>query len=158
MEANKTYGEKAWRQLQRNTVSNIEQVLEAKPHKAATVRPPTTKTIKIRWTRHAGHCWNGFISDVLLWTPSRGQVKAGRSALTYIQQLCADTRCSPKDLPEAMDDWWGGERGSGISTLMAWHDDDDDDDGVVLFPLQLDINVLLTRFICVSAMRFESHR
>ena len=42
MEANKTAGEKAWRQLHKNPVSNIGQVLEATPHKAATVRPPTT--------------------------------------------------------------------------------------------------------------------
>ena len=44
------------------------------------------------------------ISDVL-WTPSHGQAKAGRPARTYIQLLCADTRCSPEDLPEAMNDW-----------------------------------------------------
>ena len=42
IDANKTYGEKAWRQLQKNAASNIEQVLEAAPHKAAAVRPPTT--------------------------------------------------------------------------------------------------------------------
>ena len=39
---NWTYGEKVWRQLHKNAASNIEQVLEAAPHKAATVRPPTT--------------------------------------------------------------------------------------------------------------------
>ena len=33
---------KARRQLHKNTVSNTEQVLEAAPHKAAAVRPPTT--------------------------------------------------------------------------------------------------------------------
>ena len=32
-----------------------------------------------------------------------------------------------KTLTEAMDDREGGERGSGISVLMAWHDDNDDD-------------------------------
>ena len=36
------YGEKTWRQLHKNAVSNTEQVLEASPHKAAAVRPPTT--------------------------------------------------------------------------------------------------------------------
>ena len=44
------------------------------------------------------------ISDVLLWTPTYGQAKAGRPARTYIQQLCADTGCSPEDLSEAMND------------------------------------------------------
>ena len=37
--------------------------------------PPMTKTIKIRQTRNAGHCWrsrNKLISDVFLWTPFHG--------------------------------------------------------------------------------------
>ena len=42
MDANETVGEKAWRQLHKNAASNIEQVLEATPHKAAAVRLPTT--------------------------------------------------------------------------------------------------------------------
>ena len=65
--------------------------------------PPITKTIQVRWTRHAGHCWRSkdeFVSDVLLWTPKYGQ--AGQPARTYIQQLCEDTGCKPEDLPEAM--------------------------------------------------------
>ena len=33
---------KAWRQLHKNAVSNIGQVLETAPHKAAAIRPPTT--------------------------------------------------------------------------------------------------------------------
>ena len=42
--------------------------------------PPITKTIQVRQTRHAGHCWRSrdeLISDVLLWTPSYGRSKAG---------------------------------------------------------------------------------
>ena len=69
--------------------------------------PPITKTIQVRQTRHAGHCWrikDELISDVLLWTPTYSQAKAGRPAQTYIQQLCEDTGCNPEDLPEAMND------------------------------------------------------
>ena len=69
--------------------------------------PPITKTIQVRRTRHAGHCWrckDELISDVLLWTPTYGCAKAGRPARTYIQQLCEDTGCNPEDLPEAMND------------------------------------------------------
>ena len=69
--------------------------------------PPITKAIKVRWTRHAGHCWRSrdeLISDVLLWIPSHGRAKAGWSAQTYIQQLCEDTGYSSEDLPEAMND------------------------------------------------------
>ena len=69
--------------------------------------PPITKTIQVRLTRHAGHCWRSkdkLISDVFLWTPTYGRTKAGRPARTYIQQLCEDTECCPEDLPEAMND------------------------------------------------------
>ena len=69
--------------------------------------PPITKTIQVRRTRHAGHCWRSkdeLISDVLQWTPAYGQTKAGQPARTYIQQLCEDTECSPEDLPEVMND------------------------------------------------------
>ena len=70
-------------------------------------QPPIKKTIQVRRTRHAGHCWRSrdeLISDVLLWTPSHARAKAGRPARTYIQQLCEDTGCSPEDLPGAMND------------------------------------------------------
>ena len=69
--------------------------------------PSITKTIQVRRTRHAGHCWRSrdeLIRDVLLWTPSYGRAKAGQPARTSIQQLCDDTGCSPEDLPEAMND------------------------------------------------------
>ena len=70
--------------------------------------PPITKTIQARRTRHAGECWRNrdeLISDILIWTPTYGRAKAGRSARTYIQQLCEDTGCSSEDLPEVMNDW-----------------------------------------------------
>ena len=38
-------------------------------------------------TRHARHCWkskNEFMSDVLLWTPTRGQTSVSQPAKTYI--------------------------------------------------------------------------
>ena len=91
-------------------------------------QPPTTKTIQVRRTRHAGHCWRSrdeLIRDVLLRTPTHGRAKAGRPARTMFvlvvlllhvmlfacscwsscfQQLCEDTGCCPEDLPKAMDD------------------------------------------------------
>ena len=69
--------------------------------------PPITKTIQVRRTRHAGHCWRSrdeLIRDVLLWIPTHGRAKAGRPARTYIQQLCEDTGFCPEDLPRAMND------------------------------------------------------
>ena len=68
--------------------------------------PPTTKTIKVRQIRHAEHCWRSkdeLISNILLWTPSHEQAKAGQPARTYIQQLCVDTGYSLEDLPGTMD-------------------------------------------------------
>ena len=69
--------------------------------------PPITKTIQVRRTRYAGHCWRSrdeLISDELLWTPIHGRAKAGRPARTYIQKLWEDTGCCPEDQPEAMND------------------------------------------------------
>ena len=80
--------------------------------------PPITKTIQVRRTRHAGHCWRSkdeLISDVLICTPTYGQAKAGRPARTYIQQLCEDTeamndrekwRESVRDIRAGGTTWW----------------------------------------------------
>ena len=106
--------------------------------------PSITKTIQIRRTRHAAHCWRSrdeLISDVLLWTPTHGQEKAGRPARTYVQQLCEDTECSPEDLPDAMNDrekwqervrdiratsttwwwWWCPRKWSGLNRISHPH-------------------------------------
>ena len=69
--------------------------------------PPITKIIRVRRTRHTGHCWRSrdeLISDVLQWTPAYDQAKAGQPTRTYIQQLSEDTGCSPEDLAEGMND------------------------------------------------------
>ena len=71
---------------------------------------PIRKTIKIRWTRHVGHCWRSryeLISDVLQQTLSHGRTMSGWPAQTYIQQLCTNTGCIPEDLPETMDNMEG---------------------------------------------------
>ena len=128
MDSNKMAGEEARRQLHKNAVSNLEQVLAATPHKKHQLYghlPSITKTIQVRQTRHAVHYWRSrdeLISDVLLWTPTYGWAKAGRPAWTYIQQLCEDMGCGPEDLPESMNDrekWW--ERVKDIhATSTTW--------------------------------------
>ena len=128
MDANKTAGEEARRQLHKNAACNPEQVLAATPHKTPTVRPPApiTKTIQVRRTRHAGHCWRSrdeLIRDVLLWIPTHGRAKAGWPAQTYIQQLCEDTRCCPEDLPRAMNDreeWRERVRDIRATSMIWW--------------------------------------
>ena len=88
---------------------------------------PITKTIKIRRIRHAGYCWRSrdeIIRDLLLWTPLYGHAKTGQPARTDILQLCADTGCSPEDLPEAMDDreeWREGVRNICADCATWWY-------------------------------------
>ena len=128
VDANKMAGEEARRQLHKNAARNIEQVLAATPYKTPTIWPPgpITKTIQVRRTRHAGHCWRSrdeLISDVLLWTPTYGRAKAGWPSRTYIQQLWEDTGCSPEDLPEAINDkekWWERVRDIRASGTTCW--------------------------------------
>ena len=114
------YGCTTWtltKQLEKQLDGNYTKMLRAilnkswwqhtTKHQLYIPLPPITKTIQVRLTRHAGHCWRSrdeLISDVLLWTPTYGRAKAGRPAWTYIQQLCEDMGCSPEDLPEAMND------------------------------------------------------
>ena len=87
--------------------------------------PPITKTIQARRTRHAGPCWRSrdeLISDVLQWTPTYAQAKAGRPARTYIQQISEDTRCSPEDLPEAINDRekWRERVRDNLASRTTW--------------------------------------
>ena len=92
-------------------------------HQLYSHLPPITKTIQVRLTRHAGHCWRSrveLISDVLLWTPIYGRTKTERSARTYIQQLCEDTGCSPEDLPVAINDREKWRESQGYPCW--WHD------------------------------------
>ena len=87
--------------------------------------PPITKTIQVRRTRHAGHCWRSrdeLISDVLPWTPTYGREKAGRPTRTYIQLLCWGY--GMKTCQRRWTIGKSGERGSGISVALARHGDD----------------------------------
>ena len=123
------YGCTVWKltqQMEKKLDGNYTRMLRAifnkswrhhsKNHQLCGHQPPVTKIIKVRRTRHAGHCWrirDELISDILQWSPSYGRAKAGRTARTYIQQLCEDTGCSPEDLPEVMNDReeWGDCQG-----------------------------------------------
>ena len=88
--------------------------------------PPITKTIQVRRTRYAGHCWRSrdeLIRDVPLWTPTYSWAKAGQPAWTYMQQLCEDMGCSPEDRPEAMNDrekWWERVRDIRADGTIWW--------------------------------------
>ena len=114
------YGCTTWtltKRLEKKLDGNYTRMLRAILNKSWRQHPtkhqlyghllPITKTIQVRRTRHTGHYWRSrdeLISDVLPWTPTYGRAKAGRPVRTYIQQLCEDTGCSPKDLQEAIND------------------------------------------------------
>ena len=114
------YGCTTWtltKQLEKKIDGNYTRMLQAILNKSWWQCPtrhhlyghlhPITKTIQVKQTRHAGHCWRSrdeLISDVHLWTPTYERTKAGQPARTYVQQLCEDRGCSPEDLLEAMND------------------------------------------------------
>ena len=90
--------------------------------------PPITKPIQIRRTRHAGHCWrsrDALISDVLLWNSTYGRAKQDdQLEHTYSSYV----RIRDVALKTCQRRWTigkSGERGSGISVLVARHDDDE---------------------------------
>ena len=100
--------------------------------------PPITKTIQVRWTRHAGDCWRSrdeLISDVLLWNPHMAKLKQD-DQLEHTYSSCVKIRDVAQKTCQR---WWtigkSGERGSGISMLVARRDDDDHDDLFGFFAL-----------------------
>ena len=114
------YGYTTWtltKRIEKNLDGNYTRMLRAILNKSLRQHhikqhlyghlTPISKTIKVKWIRHAGHCWRSrdeLISDVLLWSPSHCRAKAERPAPTYTQQLWADTGCSSADQPEAVND------------------------------------------------------
>ena len=82
------YGCTTWtltKQLEKKLYGNYTRMLRAilnkswrqhpTRHQLYGHLPPIMKTIQVRRTRHAGHCWRSkdeLVSDVLLWTPTYG--------------------------------------------------------------------------------------
>ena len=85
------YGCTTWtltKRLEKKLNSNYTRILRAILNKSWRQHPTRhqlyghlpriTKTIQVRRTRYAGHCWRSrdeLISDVLLWTPTYGRAK-----------------------------------------------------------------------------------
>ena len=91
-------------------------------------RPPITKTILVRQTRHAGHCWRSgdeLISDVLQWTPTYGEQKQDDQLEHTYSSYVRMRDVAQKTCQRRWTIGKSGERGSGISVLAARHDDDD---------------------------------
>ena len=92
---------------------------------------PSITKIKIRRTIHAGHCWRSrdeLISDVLLWILHMAEQKQSDPRKPIYSSSVSIRGVALRICQKRSMRGRGGERGSGISVLMAWHDDDDDDD------------------------------
>ena len=88
--------------------------------------PPIMKTIQVRWTRHAGHCWRSM--DQLM-TYSCGplhmdeqrqddQLEPTYNSSMLIQNVALKTYRERWIIEK------DGGSGSGRSALVVWHDDD----------------------------------
>ena len=89
--------------------------------------PPITKTIQVRRTRHAGHCWrsrNELISDVLQWTPHMARQKQDDQLKHTFGSYVRIRDVAQKTCQRRWTIGRSGERGSGISVLAVRHDDD----------------------------------
>ena len=130
------YGGVTWtltRRMEKKLDSNYTRILWALLNKSRRQHPTKqplyghplliTNTIKVRWSRHAGHCWRSrdeLISDVLLWTPHMAeqgdQLEPTYNSFVMIRDV-ALRNCHK---------WWtigrSGERGSGISVLVSRQD------------------------------------
>ena len=88
--------------------------------------PPFTKTIQVRRTRHAGHCWRSrdqLISDILLWTPPHTHMAVQKQDDQHEHTFSNYVRIREVVQKTCLRRWTirkNGERGSGISVLPAW--------------------------------------
>ena len=103
--------------------------------------PPITKTIQVRRTRHAGHCWRSrdeLIRDV---QKQDDQLERTFSSYVRIQNVVLKTYLGRWTIGKS------GERGSGISVLPARYDDDDDDVPLARISLILSLHSSLSSIV-----------
>ena len=112
LNCNETHGEKAWWKLQKNAAWFWKipgsSTLQNSSWMAGYISL-ILQTIKVRWIRHADHCWGNndeLKSDIFLRISTHWHKSFDWPAKTYIN--CMDTGCSVEDLPGVMDnkEWW----------------------------------------------------
>ena len=156
LDANKTAGEEARRQLHNNVASNIEQVLAATPQKAPTIRPPashhenyTSQTNQTRRTllekqRRANKWGYSYGPPHIAEQKLDDQLEHTYSSYVRIRDVVLKT-CQRR--------WTigkSGVRGSGISVLAARHDDDDD-----IFSLYYDFKLRLKPVFFIGTLYYS---
>ena len=97
-------------------------------HQLYSHLPPIMKTIQVRRTRHAGHCWRSrdelkemysYGSPLMAAQKQDDQLERTFSSYVRIQDVVLKTYLGRWTIGRS------GERGSGISVLPARYDDDD---------------------------------
>ena len=124
MDANKTAREETRWQLHKNAACNPQQVL------CTATCPLSRKSIQVRRTRHAGHCWRSrdethkrcTLMDPHTWPRKSRTDQHERTFSSYVR----NTGCCPEDLPRAMNDREEWRERVKISVLPRRYDDDDD--------------------------------
>ena len=119
-------GRKKKKQLEKKLDGNYTRMLtailnkswrqHATRHQLYRHLPPITKTIQVRRTRDAGHCWRSRDEQ-----KQDDQLEHTYSSYGRIRDVALKTCLRRWTIGKS------GKRGSGISVLAARHDDDDDD-------------------------------
>ena len=102
--------------------------------------PPITKTIQVRRTRHAGHCWRSRDEEEM-YSYGPPYMAVQKLDEQHEHTFSSYVRILDVVLKNYLGRWTigrSGERGSGIFVLPARHDDDDDDDGILLYYMMID--------------------
>ena len=134
------------------------------------IRNVALKTCQRRWTiGRSGKRGSGIfllvarsrdelIRDVLQWTPTYSREKAGQPVRTYISSSVRIRNVALKTCQRRWTIGRSGDRGSGISMLVARQDDDDDDDDGTskrISPTQL-TELMLSKIVFCSWWKIRS--
>ena len=88
--------------------------------------PPITKTIQVRRTRHAGHCWRSKDELIVMYSYGPPQMAKQKQDDQLEYTYSSYVRIRDVDLKTCQKRWMigrSGERGSGTSVRAARHDD-----------------------------------
>ena len=88
-----------------NATWGFEELLEATPsNSSCTVTYLLSHKPYVGDEQTCRRIKDELIIDVFSWTPTPGHICVGRPARIYINQICADTRCSLADVSRAVND------------------------------------------------------
>ena len=110
--------------------------------------PPITKTIQVRRTRHAGHCWRSYGLPHMARQKQDNQLEHTYGSSVRIRDVALKTCWRRWTIGRS------GERGSGKSVLPTRHDDDDDD-CLMVFPSYTSMLQLFNFYFYASSLSLD---